>query len=144
MGQYYSTAYEAGGTAVFYGVTTRLPIKDSMNILVGTYEADELNIKPPRQNILEDLMTVLEAQYGGILAVDLNHCIFFMDKAGILDFAKIFSLVIFIPLKDNRIEAMYKELARNVKEDPDAFTYISKQLYSHMDRYLANAKYSPQ
>ena len=144
MGQYYSTAYEAGGTAVFYGVTTRLPIKDSMNILVGTYEENELSIKPPRQNILEDLMSVLEAQYGGILAVDLNHCIFFMDKAGILDFAKIFPLIVFIPLKDNRIEAMYKELARNVKEDPDAFTQITEQLYSQMDSFLATAKYAPQ
>jgi hypothetical protein len=144
MGQYYSTAYEAGGTAVFYGVTTRLPIKDSMNILVGTYEGEELTIKPPRQNILEDLMTVLEAQYGGILAVDLNHCIFFMDKAGILDFAKIFPLIVFIPLKDNRIEAMYKELSRNTKEDPDAFTQTTQQLYSQMDRFLATAKYTPQ
>jgi hypothetical protein len=144
MGQYYSTAYEAGGTAVFYGVTTRLPIKESMNILVGTYEDTELNIKPPRQNILEDLMTVLEAQYGGILAVDLNHCIFFMDKAGILDFSKLFPLIVFIPLKDNRIEAMYKELSRNIKEDPDAFTQTTQQLYREMDRFLATAKYSPQ
>jgi hypothetical protein len=144
MGQYYSTAYEAGGTAVFYGVTTRLPIKDSMNILVGTYEGEELTIKPPRQNILEDLMSILEAQYGGILAVDLNHCIFFMDKAGILDFAKIFPLIVFIPLKDNRIEAMYKELSRNTKEDPDAFTQTTQQLYSQMDRFLATAKYTPQ
>jgi len=143
MGQYYSTAYETGGTAVFYGVTTRLPIKESMNILVGTYEGDELNIKPPRQNILEDLMSVLEAQYGGILAVDLNHCIFFMDKAGILDFSKLFPLIVFIPLKNNRIEQMYKELARNVKQDPDAFTQSTEQLYNQMDRYLANAKYSP-
>ena len=143
MGQYYSTAYETGGTAVFYGVTTRLPIKESMNILVGTYEGDELNIKPPRQNILEDLMSVLEAQYGGILAVDLNHCIFFMDKAGILDFSKLFPLIVFIPLKNNRIEQMYKELARNVKQDHDAFTQSTEQLYNQMDRYLANAKYSP-
>lgn len=143
MGQYYSTAYESGGTAVFYGVTTRLPIKDSMNILVGTYEDDELNIKPPRQNILEDLMSILESQYGGILAVDLNHCIFFMDKAGILDFAKIFPLIVFVPLKENRIEGMYKELASNVKEDPDAFTHITEELYSQMDRFLANVKYNP-
>jgi hypothetical protein len=144
MGQYYSTAYETGGTAVFYGVTTRLPIKDSMNILVGTYECEELTIKPPRQNILEDLMSILEAQYGGILAVDLNHCIFFMDKVGILDFAKIFPLIVFIPLKENRIEAMYKELSRNTKEDPDTFTQVTEQLYSQMDRFLAIAKYSPQ
>jgi hypothetical protein len=144
MGQYYSTAYETGGTAVFYGVTTRLPIKDSMNILVGTYECEELTIKPPRQNILEDLMSILEAQYGGILAVDLNHCIFFMDKVGILDFAKIFPLIVFIPLKDNHIEAMYKELSRNTKEDPDTFTQVTEQLYSQMDRFLAIAKYSPQ
>lgn len=139
MGQNYSAAYNKGGDAVFYAVTTRMPIKESMNIVVGTLVDNELIIKPPKINILEDLMDVLEAQYKGVVAIDMNHCLFFMDKAGILDFSSMFPLIVFIPLKENRIETMYEELAREVKIDPEGYTEMTELLYTQIDTYMADA-----
>ena len=84
-------------------------------------------------------MDVLEAQYKGVLAIDMNHCVFFMDKAGILDFSTIFPLIVFIPLKDNTIETMYEESAREVKLDPEGYTKHTEDLYTQIDSFMANA-----
>jgi hypothetical protein len=139
MGQHYSTAYNKGGDAVFCAVTSREPIKESMNILVGTIVDNKIVIKPPKMNILNDLMDVLEAQYKGVLAIDMNHCVFFMDKAGIMDFSTMFPLIVFIPLKDNTIESMYEESAREVKLDPEGYTKHTEDLYTQIDAFMANA-----
>ena len=139
MGQHYSKAYNNGGDAIFCATTTNTDIKESMNILVGTIIDNKVVIKPPKQNILMDLMDVLEAQYKGVLAVDMNHCVFFMDKAGILDFSTMFPLIVFIPLKNNTIESMYEELARDVKVDPDRYTKNTEDLYTQIDSFMANA-----
>ena len=139
MGQHYSAAYNKGGDAVFHAVTSRVPIKESMNILVGTVVDNKIVINPPKMNILNDLMDVLEAQYKGVLAIDMNHCVFFMDKAGILDFSTIFPLIVFIPLKDNTIETMYEESAREVKLDPEGYTKHTEDLYTQIDSFMANA-----
>ena len=139
MGQHYSKAYNNGGDAIFCATTTNSPIKESMNILVGTIIDNKVVIKPPKTNILMDLMDVLEAQYKGVLAVDMNHCVFFMDKAGILDFSSMFTLIVFIPLKNNTIESMYEELARDVKVDPEGYTTHTEDLYTQIDAFMANA-----
>lgn len=139
MGQHYSTAYNKGGDAVFHAVTSRVPIKESMNILVGTVVDNKVVISPPKMNILNDLMDVLEAQYKGVLAIDMNHCVFFMDKAGILDFSTMFPLIVFIPLKANAIESMYEELYRDVKLDPEGYTKHTEDLYIQIDSFMANA-----
>ena len=120
-------------------MTSRVPIKESMNILVGTVVDNKVVISPPKMNILNDLMDVLEAQYKGVLAIDMNHCVFFMDKAGILDFSTMFPLIVFIPLKANAIESMYEELYRDVKLDPEGYTKHTEDLYIQIDSFMANA-----
>ena len=138
MGQQYSRVYNKGGDSLFYTVTSRVSIKQSMNLLVGTVIDNKVVIKPPKMNILEDLMDILEAQYKGIFAIDLNHCMLFMDKKGILEFSQVMPLIVFIPMKENKIETLYEELIRLEKKNPEEFDRLTNTIYEQVDVIMAD------
>lgn len=128
--------YNRGGDSLFYTVTTRLPIKHSMNLLVGTVIDNKVVIKPPKMNLLEELMDILELQYKGIFAIDLNHCMLFMDKKGILEFSQVLPIIVFIPMKDNKIETLYEELIRVEKQNPEEFSRLTDNIYEQVDTIM--------
>jgi len=125
-----------GINPVFDATTKRLPLKEDMTMIVGCVYNDEVQLRPPRQNVLDDFMNILEKKHGGVIGIDMNHCIYFMDKAGLVNLSEMFPIIIFIPSEGDCIEYLYKEVSQEEKKDEAKYAATCEHIYAMIDTFV--------
>jgi len=124
-----------GISPTFDATTRRIPIRRDMPLLVGCIFNEEVHLRPPRPAVLDDFMTILEKQRGGVIGIDMNHCIYFMDKAGLMTLSEMFPIIIFIPTEGDSIEYLYSEVSSEVKKDAANYEAVCERIYTMIDRW---------
>jgi hypothetical protein len=119
---------------IFDVVTQRIPVRDA-SLLVGCIHDGELHVRMPRRNILEDFMNILTHRYGGILAMDLNHCIYFLETQGILNLSKLFTILVFIPTRGDCIDYLYTEISKPKREE-EKYESMCHHVYEMLDKWI--------
>jgi hypothetical protein len=79
-------------------------------------------------------MKILEHRYGGVLAMDLNHCIYFLEAAGIMNISKMFTILVFIPSRGDCIDYLYTEISKPIPEE-GKYKSTCSTLYEMLDKW---------
>lgn len=124
---------------MFDAVTQRLPVRADASLFVGCVNDGVLHVRMPRINILEDFMKILEHRYGGVLAMDLNHCIYFLESAGIKNISKLFTILVFIPSRGDCIDYLYTEITKLMPEE-EKYKSTCSTLYEMLDHWQQNTR----
>ena len=118
---------------MFDAVTQRIPVREA-SLLVGCIHDGALHVRMPRINILEDFMKILEHRYGGVFAMDLNHCIYFLETNGILNLSKLFTILVFIPSRGDSIDYLYTEISKPKREE-EKYESTCGTVYELLDKW---------
>ena len=121
---------------VFDAVSKRIPLKFGMNLFVGCVYNDTVILRAPKQNVLDDFLKINEAKYGGVIGIDFNHCIYFMDRMGLLNLSEMIPMIVFIPHNDDCIAYLYKEVSTETKTDNDKYSATCESIYAMIQDFV--------
>ena len=120
---------------MFDAVTQRLPVRADVPLFVGCVHDGVLHVRMPRMNILTDFMKILEHRYGGILAMDLNHCIYFLEATGIMNISKLCPILVFIPSRGDCIDYLCTEISKPSPEE-EKYKSTCSLVYEMLDQWI--------